>query len=245
MRCTPILLLLLLLTGPAAAGDSVTIAVASNFSRTASELSSQFSANTGVDVRISNGSTGKLFAQIVNGAPFDVFLAADTNRPKLLEELGHAVPGSRFTYATGALVIWSRDAQDCLAVLHDPNAGHIALANPLTAPYGRAAKEFLVNEGLWEATEKRAVYGENIMQALQFAATGNAVLGLIARSQLANPILPDTGCAVQVSASSHEPLHQQAVLISEDNNAAKLYLDFLKSDAARKLIREHGYEVAE
>lgn len=139
MRARAFMVSLTLVFGPVLAADTITVAVASNFSRPAAELAARFAGETGVVVRISNGSTGKLYAQIVNGAPFDVFLAADTERPKLLEESGHAVAESRFTYAQGALVLWSRDAKDCLAALADEGSGRVALANPRTAPYGKAA----------------------------------------------------------------------------------------------------------
>ncbi|MBT8107790.1 MAG: molybdate ABC transporter substrate-binding protein [Gammaproteobacteria bacterium] len=240
------LVLLLLIAVPAFAGDVVTVAVASNFSITAAELSSRFTAETGIEVRLSSGSTGKLYAQILHGAPFDVFLAADTERPELLEQSGHAVAGSRFTYASGALVLWSRDAKDCLAALADRDAGHVALANPKTAPYGRAAREFLDSEDLWPAVSGRAVYGENIAQTLQFVATGNASLGLIARSQLGAPQLPRPSCTWDVPAATHSQLEQQAALLQRaaGNADARRYLEYLHSAAAMNIVRRHGYEVS-
>jgi molybdate transport system substrate-binding protein len=239
------LLWLLLIATPAFAADGVTIAVASNFATTAAELAARFTADTGITVRISSGSTGKLYAQILNGAPFDAFLAADAERPMLLEQSGHALPDSRFTYATGALVLWSRDAPDCLAVLADARAGRIALANPDTAPYGRAAREFLQNEGYWEAVSGRAVYGENIAQTLHFAATGNAVLGLVARSQLGAPQLPRPGCTWEVPAATHRGIEQQAVLLARAsaNAGARQFLDFLRSADAMDILDRHGYGV--
>lgn len=245
MRRGAILCTLILLASPALAGELVTVAVASNFSRTAGELSARFAGETGITVRISNGSTGKLYAQILNGAPFDVFLAADTERPALLEQRGHTVPGSRFTYATGALVLWSRDVADCLAALRDESAGRVALANPETAPYGRAAAQFLAHAGLWESVSKRAVYGENIGQAMQFVATGNAPLGLIAKSQLSAPQLPDAACTWEVPSDSYSGLAQQAVLLARaaDNESASRFYDWLRSAGAREVIARHGYGV--
>ena len=242
-RCA--LLSLLLIAVPASAGDVVTVAVASNFSTVAMELSSRFTDDTGIQVRISSGSTGKLYAQIVNGAPFDVFLAADAERPQRLERSGHAVAGSRFTYAIGALVLWSRDATDCRAALADRDAGRVALANPATAPYGRAAREFLDNEALWEAVSGRVVYGENIAQTLQFVATGNAVLGVIARSQLGAPQLPHPSCTWDVPAATYSGLEQQAVLLrrAAGNAGARRYHEFLRSGVATGIILRHGYEV--
>ena len=244
MRVCAIFLILLPIS-PVWAADSIGVAVASNFARSAAELAERFESEAGVAVRLSNGSTGKLYAQILNGAPFDVFLAADADRPTRLERSGHAVPGARITYAQGTLVLWSRSASDCHEALLDENGGHIALANPVTAPYGRAAIEYLQGAGYWHLVSERAVYGENINQALQFVATGNAVTGLIAKSQLSAPQLPEAACTWEVPASSHSSLDQQAVLLARaaDNDNARRFLEFLQSDAARDIIRRHGYEV--
>jgi len=238
--------LLVLVSGPALAGDEVTVAVASNFSRAAAEVSAKFAGETGITVRISNGSTGKLYAQILNGAPFDIFLAADAERPILLEQSGHAVAGSRTTYAEGALVLWSSVEDDCLAALEDERGGHVALANPVTAPYGRAAIEYLSAEGIWDSVSRRAVYGENINQALQFVATGNAAIGFIAKSQLAAPQLPEAACTWELPSSSHSSLEQQAVLLARaaDNEAAQRFLDYLGSEAAHEILARHGYGVS-
>ena len=157
MRTRAFLFLLLLISGPALAGDAITVAVASNFSRAAAEISAKFAGETGITVRISNGSTGKLYAQILNGAPFDVFLAADAERPVLLEQSGHAVAGSRTTYAEGTLVLWSGVENDCLAALRDEHGGRVALANPATAPYGKAAVNVLDHYNLFEKVEKKLV----------------------------------------------------------------------------------------
>lgn len=238
--------LLVLFVSPALADDTVTIAVASNFSRAAAELSARFTTETGITVRISNASTGALYAQIVNGAPFDIFLAADAERPALLEQAGHAVAGSRFTFATGALVVWSRDASDCHAALLDEGGGRVALANPATAPYGKAAVEYLSGAGYWDAVSTRAVYGENINQTLQFVATGNATIGLIAKSQLAAPQLAEPSCTMEVPVSSYSSLEQQAVLLKRaaGNDNARAFLDYLHSGTAHEIISRHGYEVS-
>ena len=239
-------LLLLLSGGPAVADEAIIVAVASNFSRPAAELSAQFMGETGISVRISSGSTGKLFAQILNGAPYDIFLAADAERPILLEESGHAVSDSRFTYARGTLVLWSGGAEDCLAALTSEDGGHIALANPETAPYGRAAFEFLSNESYWDSVSERAVYGESISQTLQFVATGNAVAGFIARSQLTVPQLPETGCVWEVPDSSYSKIEQQAVLLTRaaTNENARRFFEYLRSDVAREVVARHGYTVS-
>jgi len=246
MRTCACVVLLALLAGAVQADTPVTVAVASNFSRAAAELAARFSVETGMAIRLSNGSTGHLYAQILHGAPFDVFLAADVERPARLEHSGHGVAGSRFTYAWGGLALWSRDATDCRATLEDASAGRVALANPATAPYGRAAKEFLTNEGYWEVVSGRAVYGENAMQVLQFAATGNAVVGVIAKAQLADPHLPEFACVWNVPTESHGSIEQQAVLLKNaaGDDAAQRFLEFIQSDVGREIIKQHGYGVS-
>lgn len=238
-----------LLPGLLLADDLVTVAVASNFAKTAAEVSSAFTEASGIPVRASHGSTGKLYAQVINGAPFDVFLAADSERPLLLEQSGYIVSGSRQTYAIGSLVLWSSDerlrGKDCLEVLERGEYGRLALANPQTAPYGSAAREFLIAAGLWESASQRAVFGENIAQTLQFVATGNATLGLVARSQTDDPGLPPAACAWAVPASSHAILRQQAVLLkrARGNPGARRFAEFLSTPAAREIIVRHGYTV--
>ena len=239
----PWLFLFALLAGAGAAADDLTVAVASNFSRTAHELAERFTASSGVAVRISAGSTGKLYAQIVNGAPFDVLLAADSDRPARLEASGLAEASTRFTYATGRLVLWSRSVSDCQAALRGP--GRVALANPATAPYGVAARAYLERVGLWDSVAARAVYGENIAQTLQFVATGNAGVGFVARAQLTDPRLPPGTCAFEIPADDAGTLRQQAVVLASAQNKADAmrFVGFLKSDEALELIERHGYGV--
>lgn len=234
---------------PAATAEPLTLAVASNFSIPAHALAAHFEDRTGHDVRIAAGSTGKLYAQIINGAPFDVFLAADAERPRLLEESGHGVAGSRFTYAIGSLVLWSTDpvlaGADCRAALENLGDRKLAIANPQTAPYGAAAKAFLRSIGLWEGLQAQLVFGENIAQTLQFAATGNARLGLIASSHALVDGLPEATCYWPVPDSSHLPLEQQAILLrrAEASSAAGEFLRFLRGDEAREIIVGGGYAV--
>ncbi len=198
---------------------------------------------------MSSGSTGKLYAQIVNGAPFDVFLAADAERPEFLEAAGLIAAGSRKTYAIGHLVLWSRDddlqGMDCREALQNGNYRRLALANPDTAPYGAAAREFLKSAGLWETASRRAVFGESISQTLHFVATGNATLGFVALSQLQNPALPAATCKWPVPESGHAPLRQQAVLLNRagDNRGAREFSAFLQTPPARAVIARHGYSV--
>lgn len=238
------ILVALLLAGDAAAEEEVLVAVASNFAHTATQLAARFEEQTGTAVRLSSGSTGKLYAQIVNGAPYDVFLAADAARPAILEHSGRVVPGSRRTYAIGRLVIYSIRADDCLAALRDPHGGHIAIANPVTAPYGAAARQYLERAGLWDGVSARAVYGENIAQTLQFASTGNAVVALVARSQLHTRFVPEPRCSLEIPAAMHDPVEQQVVLLDADNPPAGAFVEFLRSATARRIIEQAGYEVA-
>lgn len=231
------------------ADDIVTVAVASNFAVTAEEISTAFTRESGTPVRLSSGSTGKLYAQIINGAPFDVFLSADAERPLLLEQSGHIVNGSRRSYAIGGLVLWSHDARlrgkDCREALQRGDYDWLALANPRTAPYGFAAREVLEAAGLWQDAARRAVFGENIAQALNFVVTGNATLGFVARSQTVNLDLPAAACAWQVPGSLHTPLYQQLVLLKKagGNVGAQRFVDFLGTPAAGKIIRKNGYRV--
>ena len=236
-------LLTLLLAGTATADDSVLIAVASNFAGVAETLAISFRAETGIEVAVSRGSTGKLYSQVVNGAPFDALLAADEERPRMLEESGLAVAGSRFTYATGSLVLWSRTASDCLAALQDEGGGRVALANPDIAPYGRAAKQYLESIDAWRGVSSRAVFGQNILQVLQIASTGNVDLALVARAHANLPHLSHGTCSVEVPTTSHAPIVQQAVLLDAGNDSARRFLEYLRSDDARALIRRAGYEV--
>ncbi|NCF15105.1 MAG: molybdate ABC transporter substrate-binding protein [Gammaproteobacteria bacterium] len=241
MHRTLVLLLIAFLAGPVVAEDPLRVAVASNFGRTFEQLAVRFSEETGIVVDSATGSTGKLYAQIINGAPFDVFLAADADRPALLEASGRAVPGSRFTYATGRLVLWSRDADDCVEALHAST--WVALANPDTAPYGRAARDFLQQANYWQDVSGRVAYAENVMQVLQFAASGNAGVGFVAESLLNSPYAPTGSCTWQVPPETHSPLEQQAVLLTsngEDERAIRLF-EFLQSDAAISIISKNGY----
>lgn len=241
------LVLAALISLPAAAAESLTVAVASNFRSTAERIVTEFSSQTGHDVRLSSASTGKLYAQLINGAPFDVFLAADAEHPALLEEAGLAVTGSRFTYAVGLLALWSghKGTGNCREALQDLGDARLAIANPLIAPYGRAAKEFLVSAGHWETVLPQIVYGENVQQALHFAVSGNARYALIAGSQAADARLPQTACVWVIPADQYAPIDQQAILLAraKDNPVARRFLEFLQSDAARATIRASGYRI--
>lgn len=242
-------LVLLLAGSQALAAEPLTIAVASNFAAPAHELAQRFEQASGHPVRITAGSTGKLYAQISNGAPFDILLAADQARPALLEEAGLGIAGSRFTYASGSLVLWSRDpafaGDDCRAALAGLADTRLAIANPQTAPYGAAAKQFLRSEGMWEAVRQQLVYGENIAQTLQFVASGNAGLGLIAYSQAIDERLPEATCLWRVPEAAHGPIEQQAVLLrrAEGNVVARDFLAFMRGPNGKEIIAAYGYGV--
>ena len=238
---------MILLPVAASGEDYVTVAVASNFASTARDISAEFSQESGFRVRITTASTGKLYAQIVNGAPFDILLAADAARPLRLETGGAGVRGTRFTYALGALVLWSRQADDCRDALQRADGGRIAIANPETAPYGAAAKSFLQQSGLWDSIGDRLVVGENISQTLQFAASGNAELGFIARAQLRTPSLPPASCSWPVPETMHAAIEQQAILLQRGAGTlgAEAFLRFLRGEAGRAIILRHGYGLPE
>ena len=202
-----------------------------------------FETRTGHEVLVSYGSTGKHYAQIVNGAPFDSFLAADAERPRLLEKAGVALAGSRFTYARGRLVLWMPNLPgnpDGEAVLLEGNFRFLAIANPRTAPYGVAAEELLSQLGVLDELQPRIVRGENIAQAFAYVESGNADLGLIALSQVIQTSAAETGSAWMVPATYHQPIEQQAVLL-RDLPAAGEFMAFLRGDAAAALIVDYGY----
>ena len=227
----------------------MTAAVASNFVMPMADLVESFEQATGHQVEMSSSSTGVLFAAVSNGAKYAVLLAADAERPRRLEEAGLGITGSRFTYAVGRLELWSVDpdlaGQDCRKQLDKLGKRRLAIANPVTAPYGAAAKSFLQSAGLWDAVESNLVYGQNIAQTLQFVVTRNASLGLIAAAQSQSGRLPEPSCRWTVPATMHEPINQQAVLLTAgaDNPVATAFLEFLRSGQGRAIIRSHGYEV--
>ena len=233
------------LTVGAAIAVEIQVAVASSFSRTAGTLATEFEKLTGTQVTLIPGSTGKHFSQITNGAPFDIFLAADEQHPAQLEDHGHAVRGTRFTYATGTLVLWSPVdgfVDDQGRVLEGNEFRHLGMAHPDLAPFGLAARETLESLGLWKRLQSRLVRGENVGQAFQFIASGNAELGFVSLSQITRPHTPTiAGSYWQVPRSLYRPIEQQAVLL-RDSKAARDFLKFLEGDKARRVIHQDGYQ---
>ena len=225
----------------------VQVAVAANFYAPMKRLALSFERESGHKLTMAVGSTGQLDAQIRNGAPFDVLLAADVDTPRKLEQDGMTVPGSRFTYATGRLVLWSRWPKQIVAVgdaVPAMPAGRLALAQPKLAPYGAAAQEVLERLGWWQTLRPQLVYAANVAQAHQFIATGNAMSGFIALSQVQEQGQIKEGSAWVVPASMHRPLRQEAVLLktAESNPAALAWLKYLQSEPARAILRAFGYE---
>ena len=227
--------------------QTVQVAVAANFAAPLKALAPDFEKVSGHKLLLSSGATGKLFAQIKSGAPFEVLLAADNVTPARLVQEGQAIASSRFTYATGRLVLWSADAQRVDAqgeVLKKGGFKHLAIAAPALAPYGAAAIQTLTQLGLLNALTPRLVQGESIGQTYSFVATGNAELGFVALSQVTENGKLRQGSGWIVPTPLHAPLHQDAVLLTKgkDNPAATALLAFLKTDRARTVIRSFGYE---
>jgi len=245
MKAMPLAAALMLWSGGFAGGAEVTVAVASNFRPAMEALKAKFETTSEHRLTLVFGSTGKLYAQITHGAPFDVFLAADIDRPKRLELEGHAVSDSRFTYAIGKLVLWSPRpdyVDDRGLILERGDFRHLAIANPQLAPYGLAAREVLQARGLWDQLSPRLVHGENISQTFQFIQSGNAELGFVAWSQVKQPDLLPAGSYWLVPQELYRAIEQQAVLLRDDETSRSL-LRFMRGNAALNIIRNHGYAV--
>jgi molybdate transport system substrate-binding protein len=229
------------------AAEEVSVAVAANFTDATRDIVTLFEKASGHKVKASFGSTGKLYSQIEYGAPFEVFLSADSKHPQLAENTGLAVDGTRFTYAFGKLALWSPKADlfdDAQAYLKAAAFKRIAIANPKTAPYGLAAQQVLERLGLWSTLRPRLVQGDSIAQTFQFVATGNAEVGFVALSQV-NAWKTSEGSVWGIPQEYYTPIEQQGVLLDKgrDSVAARAFLAFLKSDAARAVITGYGYGV--
>jgi molybdate transport system substrate-binding protein len=238
-------LLALMAWGAAQAGE-VQVAVAANFTAPMRTIAAEFQKDTGHKAVLAFGATGKFYAQIVNGAPFEVLLAADDETPARLETEHRAVPGTRFTYATGRLALWSAQAgyvDNQGRVLGTGDYAHLAIANPKTAPYGAAAIETLTALNLLERVRGRLVQGDNIAQAWQFVSTGNASLGFVALAQVYRDGRFTSGSGWIVPAGLHKPIRQDAVILARGgaNPAAQALAGYLKSGKARDIIRSYGY----
>lgn len=242
-----ILVLCGLMSSPVRAGE-ISVAVASNFAAPMERIVALFQKESGHTVKVSLGSSGKLYAQIKNKAPFDAFLSADEEMPKSLMQEGFAVSGSRFVYATGRLVLWSAQpdwVDDKGAVLNKGNFNTLAIANPRFSPYGVAAKETLGKLTMWNAIQEKLGKGEDVTQTYQLAATEKVDLAFIALSQVMRDGKVTEGSWWLVPSELHKPIRQSAVLLSgaKDQAAAKAFLAYLKSEKARTVIRSFGYEL--
>ena len=239
----------LLIGASQVAADVLKVAVASNFYPTMKLIAQRFELKTaGSSVQqhkviLIPGSSGKHYAQIMNGAPFDMFFSADTEHAKLLEQEGKVDSGTRFTYAKGKLILWSSidnyvDSKG--EVLNKKDFRYLAIANPKFAPYGKSAEEALRSLKLWTNLKERLVQGENIAQTFQFVISGNAKLGFVAYSQIMNPGLSIDGSFWEVPQSIYKPIEQQAVLL-KDSYIGREFLSFVKSDESLSIIYESGY----
>jgi molybdate transport system substrate-binding protein len=240
------LVLVVLAVTPALA-EQVLVAVAANFIGPFREVAMEFEKTTGHTVQTASGSSGNFYSQIKNGAPFDVFFSADNERPKLLEEEGLGVIGSRFTYAIGRLVLWGPDSnlvkgQDTLG---SASFKRLAIANPKTAPYGVAAMQAMQKLGVWESVQPRIVMGESLGQTMGFIESGNAELGFVALSQVLDPKIKGTGSRWDVPNDLHEPIQQDVVLLTKgkENPAAKALMEFMGGPQAKAIIERYKYEL--
>ena len=236
------------IAGPQAAGAvEATAAVAVNFLLPLRSLAGEFESRSDHTLRIVAGSTGQLYAQITNGAPYDVFLSADAARPRRLEEAGLIVPGTRRTYALGRIALWSAHPERVAAggadALRTLGSGRIAIADPGVAPYGVAAQETLERLGFWEPFQDRIVRGINVAQVFQFIGSRNAAMGFIARSQLSARPEGAQGSVWLVPADLHGPIRQDVVLLrrAAGNEAALAFLAFLAAPDVRRRIESFGY----
>jgi len=228
---------------PALAADTQ-VAVAANFTEPAKEIAAAFTATTGHKALLSFGSSGQFYAQLAHGAPYEVFLSADAERPTKVEQDGLGAPGSRFTYAVGKLVLYSKTPglADGGKVLRSGAFAKLAVADPVAAPYGAAAIETLQKLGLYDAVKPKVVTGSSITQTYQFVATGAADLGFVALSQV---IQEPGGSRWLVPQADYAPIEQQAILLlsGQKNPAATAFIAFLKTPQARAIIRRYGYEI--
>lgn len=249
MRYRFIVVITLLLLSNASMAGQVSVAVASNALGAVKSLAQMFEKQTGHKVRISSGSTGKLYAQIMHGAPYDVFLAANAREPERLEQAGKIVSNSRFTYALGKLIAFS----DSDMVLNESTikkflssniVSRIAIANPKTAPYGLAAQQAMQKLGIWQGVQQKIIRGENVSQTYQFVASKNAQVGFFAKSQILQ--VKTTGQYWEVPGEYYQPIRQQAVwlLRAKENPAVAKFIQFMKSaSAADILVNRYGYAV--
>ena len=245
--CVAVLLLLLVSVG---SSEEILVAAAADLNQVLPIVAGRFERETGNRVKLSFGSSGNFYAQIQNGAPFDLFFSADIDFPKRLESAGVSEPGSIYEYAIGKIVLWapkdsSLDVSKGLSVLLDPQVRKIAIANPAHAPYGKAAVAALQNEQLYDRIKDKLVLGENISQTFELVHSGNADVGIIALSLVLGPKVKETGKFLTISPGSYPPIRQGAVVLKSSPNkaAAKEFLEFLKRPETIALMEQYGFEI--
>jgi len=245
-------LTLLLLAGEIAAAQGLAIAAASDLQTALPAIAAEFEQDTKQPVRLTFGSSGNFFAQMQNGAPFDVFLSADIDYPRRLASSGQAERGSLYMYATGHLVLWTRndsgiDVRRGLPVLVEPSVRRIAIANPEHAPYGRAAVAALRHQRLYDGVRAKLVLGENISQAAQFAQSGSADVGVLALSVALSPTLKSTGSYIEIPESWYPAIEQAAVVLasSRQKTLAQQFVDYLKTPKSVRILKSYGFAVPE
>jgi len=237
----------LLLAAATTTGQEITVAAASDLNFALKEIAQKYEAKTGVKVKLTFGSSGNFFSAIQNGAPYDVYFSADVDYPKQLEAAGLTEPGTMYEFAVGRLVLWAPkdsplDVTLGMKLLGDARVRKIAIANPKHAPYGRAAVAAMKSAGVFEKAEARLVLGENISQTAQFVQTGNADVGLVALSLAMSPTMQ--GKYWLVPAETYPAIRQAAVVVkaSRQKAAARKFLEYVKSDEGREILRKYGFE---
>jgi molybdate transport system substrate-binding protein len=245
-------ILVALFAGRSFAQQSLTIAAAADLQPVMTEIAARFEQQTGVKVKLSFGSSGNFFAQIQNGAPYDLFFSADVGYPSKLQEAGLTVPGSLYLYGIGKIVLWvpgnsAIDVNKGLEVLANPTVKKIAIANPAHAPYGRAAEAALKNAKLWDQVSSKLVVGENIAQTAQFVESGNADVGIIALSLALAPAMKGTGRYFIIPEDRYPPLRQAAVILKTSGHVetAERFLKFLREPKTVALLQEYGFAAPE
>jgi molybdate transport system substrate-binding protein len=247
LRNLPLLLLCAFLPVVTAHAETVNVAAASDLSFALKEIIPQFEHETGNQVHLTLGSSGNFYAQIMNGAPFDVFLSADVDYPRQLEQRGSAISGSTFVYGIGRIAVWTRNESHIevdrlgLRALLDPSIRKIAIANPAHAPYGRAAVSALEKEKVYDSVKGKLVLGENVSQAAQFVQSGAADVGIVALSIASSAPMREKGKYWIVPADMYPPLRQGAVLLKRAGPAGKAFHEWLHLPQAQQILKKYGF----
>jgi molybdate transport system substrate-binding protein len=250
IRAVIALCMLLLACVNVSRAEEITIAAASDLSFVFREIATEYEDRTGNHVRLTLGSSGNFFAQIQNGAPFDLYFSADISYPKKLEEAGLVVPGSLYPYAVGRIVLWTGkdsllDLSKGMEILREPTIRKIAIANPKHAPYGRAAVAAMEHFKVYDQVKEKLILGENISQAAQFVESGACDIGIIAMSLAVAPAMKSKGTYWEVPAEAHLPLEQAAVILkqSKSQETARQFLEFIKGPSGQETMKRYGFVI--